>query len=243
MSKKFFITATVIIVVSISGGFYWFKQGGSDVVDNAVILSQPIIRWQEITITESNPQIAMRINAPRIIVGNSYSLYSEINRAIAQHIESLKADFISAATTAAEDNGETNILNVKTEVLLATPRLISLAFTSTERLAGIKNDDPGRTFLVFDSVNNEVMIKGNEIFLDDLAWSSAVKIMKTSLLAGYEGEPSCDLLFAPKHNGIAASCIGVDRGKNSGKLSLTKDIPISAVQEFIAPSVLSDITQ
>jgi hypothetical protein len=67
--------------------------------------------------------------------------------------------------------------------------------------------------------------------------------MKKTLLSDYKGDPSCDLSFAPKHNGIAVSCIGIDRSKGSGKLSLTKDIPISAVQEFLVPSVLSDIVQ
>jgi len=244
MSKKFFIIAAVMIVIAILGGlFYWLKQDNNEiVVSDAVTLSQPIIKWQEITITESKPKMAMHINSPRIIIGNSYGLYSEINKAIAQHVESLKSDFISAATTAAEDNGETNILNIATEVLLATPRLISLAFTSTKRFAGINNSEPERTFTVFDLINNKVMIEGNEIFRDDLAWSRATTIMKKTLLSDYKGDPSCDLSFAPKHNGLAASCIGIDNGRNRN-LSLTRNIPISAIQEFLAPSVLSDITK
>ncbi|MDO8657174.1 MAG: hypothetical protein Q7K55_00425, partial [Candidatus Levybacteria bacterium] len=172
---------------------------------------------------------------------NSYSLYSEINKAITQHIESLKSDFISAATTAAEDNGETNILNIETEVLLATPRLISLAFTSTENLAGINDDDPRRTFSIFDFVKGKLLIEGNEMFRDDIAWSRAVKIMKNYLLTDYQGDPSCDLSFAPKYNGFAASCIGVDWSRGGKHLSITKDISISMIQEFLAPSVLSDI--
>ncbi len=245
MSKKFFIIAAVIMVIVILGGlFYWFKQDNGEIaIDDAAILAQPIIRWQEIIVTESKPKMAMRINLPRIIIGNSYSLYSEINKAITQHIESLKSDFISAATTAAEDNGETNILNIETEVLLATPRLISLAFTSTERFAGINNSEPERTFMVFDLVNNNAMIEGNEMFRDDIAWSRAVKMMKNYLLADYQGDPSCDLLFAPKQNGFKASCIGVDWSRGGKHLSITGDISMSMIQEFLAPSVLSDIIQ
>ncbi|OHB13693.1 MAG: hypothetical protein A2Y49_02130 [Candidatus Zambryskibacteria bacterium RIFCSPLOWO2_12_39_8] len=203
MSKKFFIIAAVMIVIAILGGsFYWLKQDNNEiVVSDAVTLSQPIIKWQEITITESKPKMAMHINSPRII-----------------------------------------ILNIATEVLLATPRLISLAFTSTKRFAGINNSEPERTFTVFDLINNKVMIEGNEIFRDDLAWSRATTIMKKTLLSDYKGDPSCDLSFAPKHNGLAASCIGIDNGRNRN-LSLTRNIPISAIQEFLAPSVLSDITK
>lgn len=246
MSKKLFILTVVIIAISILGSlFYLFRQDNNSeiTVDDAVILIQPIIRWQEITVVESNPKMAMRINAPRIIIGNSYSLYSEINKAITQHIESLKADFLSAATTAAEDNGETNILNIETEVLLATPRLISLAFTSIENFSGIVNDDSERTFMVFDLVNNKIMIEGAELFPDELSWARAVTIMKKTILADYQGDPSCDLSFAPKYNGFAASCIGIDRSRGGEHLSITGDISISMIQEFIAPSVLSDIIQ
>ena len=144
---------------------------------------------------------------------------------------------------AAVDNGETNILNIETEILLATPRLISVAFTSIENFTGIVNDNSKRTFMIFDLVNNKIMIEGSELFPDALSWSRAVTIMKKTLLSDYKGDPSCDLSFAPKHNGIAASCIGIDRSKGSRKLSLTKDIPISAVQEFLAPSILSDVVQ
>src|SRR3990167_34467 len=164
MSKKFFIIAAVMIVIAILGGlFYWLKQDNNEiVVSDAVTLSQPIIKWQEITITESKPKMAMHINSPRIIIGNSYGLYSEINKAIAQHVESLKSDFISAATTAAEDNGETNILNIATEVLLATPRLISLAFTSNKSFPGKKNREPGGTFSFFDFKKKKVYIKNRK---------------------------------------------------------------------------------
>lgn len=245
MSKEFFIIATVMIVIVILGGlFYWFKQHGSEIADSdSVVLSQPIIKWQKITITESDKNIAMYIRAPRIIIYNNYRIDNEVNRAITQHIESLKDDFISVVTMAAEDNGEANILNVKTEVLLATSRLISLAFTSTEDFSGIVNDDFERTFIIFDLVKGKLLIEGNEMFRDDIAWSRAVKMMKNYLLANYQGDPSCDLLFAPKHNGFAASCIGVDWSRGGKHLSITRDISISMIQEFLAPPVLSDIIQ
>ena len=144
---------------------------------------------------------------------------------------------------AAEDNGETNIWNIETEVLLVTPRLISLAFTSTERFAGINNSEPERTFIVFDLVNNKVMIEDGELFPDALSWSRAVTIMKKILLSDYKGDPSCDLFFAPRHNGFAASCIGVDRSRGGAHLSITGNISISMVQEFLDPTALSDIVQ
>jgi len=244
MSKKLFVL-TVIIAISILGSlFYWFREDNSKItLDDAVILSQPIIKWQEVTVAESKPKMAMRINAPRIIIGNNYSLYSEINKAIMLHIESLKDDFISAATTAAYDNDETNTLKIDTEVLLMTPRLISLAFTSTERFVGFDNNEPERTFMTFDLLNNKVMIEGGELFPDALSWSRAVTIMKKILLSDYKGDPSCDLFFAPKHNGFAASCIGVDWSHGGKHLSITGNISISVIQEFLTPSVLSDIIQ
>ena len=247
MSKKIFI-AVVIIAAVFASLFYLSQQRNNkntneDTNKTANIISQPIISQQKITITETERNMIININSVRIIIGSSYSLDSEINKAITQHIESLKDDFMSAATTAAEDNGETNILNIETEVLLATPRLISLAFTSTEDLAGINNDDPKRTFMVFNLVNNKMTIEGNELFRDDLAWSEAITIMRTSLLADYQGDPNCDLFFAPRHNGFAASCIGVDRGRGEKHLSLTGDISISVIQKFLAPSVLSDVIQ
>ena len=244
MSKKLFIIAAVIIVVvAISGGFYWFKQDNSDTVDDAVILSQPIIKWQEITVAESKPKMAMRINAPRIIIHSNYRVDNEVNRAIQQRIESIKDYFINVTTMVAEDNDETNILNIETEVLLVTPRLISLAFTSTERFAGINNSEPKRTFMVFDLVNNKVMIEGGELFPDALSWSRAVTIMKKNLLSDYKGDPSCDLSFAPKHNGFAASCIGVDWSRGGKHLSVMGNISMSVLQEFLTPSVLSDMMQ
>ena len=247
MSKKIFI-AVVIIIAVFASLFYLFQQRNNkntneDTNKTANIIAQPIISQQKITITETERNMIININSVRIIIGSSYSLDSEINKAITQHIESLKDNFMSAATTAAKDNGETNILNIETEVLLATPRLISLAFTSTKDLAGINNDDPKRTFMVFNLVNNKMMIEGNEMFRDDLAWSEAVKAMKVFLLADYQGDPNCDLFFAPKHNGFTASCIGVDRSRGWRNISLTRNIPISAIQEFLAPSVLSDIIQ
>ncbi len=81
------------------------------------------------------------------------------------------------------------------------------------------------------------------MFRDDLVWSGAVRTMKASLLSNYQGDPSCDLLFAPKLYGLAASCIGVDWSRGGRHLSIAGDIPISMAQEFLAPSVLSDIIQ
>src|SRR3989344_5570263 len=245
MSKKIFI-AVVIIAAVFASLFYLSQQRNNkntneDTNKIANIIGQPIISQQKITITETERNMIININSVRIIIGSSYSLDSEINKAITQHIESLKDDFMSAATTAAEDNGETNILNIETEVLLATPRLISLAFTSTEDLAGINNDEPERTFMTFDLTNNKIMIEGGELFSDDLAWSEAVKAMKAFLLTDYQGDPNCDLFFAPRHNGFAASCIGVDRSRGGKHLSITGDISMSMIQEFIASSVLSDI--
>ncbi|MDP2638740.1 MAG: hypothetical protein Q8P06_01050 [Candidatus Azambacteria bacterium] len=245
MSKKFFIIAVVIMVIAIFAGlFYWFGQYDSKiVVSDTIVLSQPIVKWQKITITESDKNIAMYMRVPRIIIYDNYRVDNEVNRAITQHIESLKDDFISVVAMAAEDNGEANILNVKTEVLLATSRLISLAFTSTEDFSGIVNDDSERTFIIFDLVKGELLIEDNEMFSDDIAWSRAVKIIKNYLLADYQGDPSCDLSFAPKYKGFVASCIGIDRSRDGGRLSITGDISLSMIQEFLAPSVLSDIIQ
>lgn len=234
-----------MIIMTILGGlFYWFKLRNNEIVNsNTVILNQPIIKWQEITITESEQNIDIHMRVPRIIIYNNYRVNSEVNRAITRCVESLKGDFISAVSTAAEDNGETNILNVETEALLVTPRLISLAFTATEHLAGINDNDPERTFIIFDLVKGELMVESIELFRDDLAWSKAVKMMKNYLLVNYQGDPSCDLSFAPKYKGFAASCIGIDRSRRGEHLSITRDIPTSMIQEFLAPSVLSDIIQ
>src|SRR3989344_7948636 len=237
MNKKIFI-AIVMAAMVVSGGlFYWFWPYDNEVAsnDDAYIPSQPIIKWQEVTIAEDEPKMAMRIKMPRIIIYSNYYIGSEVSRAIQRHIESFKHDFISAATTAAIDNGETNILNIETEILLATPRLISFAFTSTERFAGINNSELERTFMVFDLVNNKVMIEGGELFPDALSWSRAVTIMKKNLLSDYKGAPSCDLSFAPKHNGFAASCIGVERSRGGAHLSITGNISISMVQEYLDP--------
>ena len=185
----------------------------------------------------------MHIKMPRIIIYSNYRVEDNVNRAIKQHIESIKDYFINVTTMAAEDNGETNILNIETEILIATPKLISFAFTSTEDLAGVNDSDPQRIFLIFDLVNNKVMIEGAELFPDEISWSRAATIMKKAILADYQGEPSCDLSFALKHNGVAVSCIGVDYSRGGSRLHLTKDMPIFVIQEFLAPSVLVDIIQ
>jgi len=245
MSKKYFFIVIVMAVVVVFGGlFYWFLQYNNEVKDEstAYIPSQPITKWQEITITEDEPKIAIHINIPRIII-HSYDVNNEINLEIRRHIEYLKDYFIRDATMAAIDNGETNILNIETEILLATPRLISLAFISTEDFSGIVNDISKRTFMTFDLLNNKVMIEGSELFPDALSWARAVTIMKKAILSDYQGDPNCDLFFAPKQNGFSMSCIGVDYSLGGKQISLTKDIPISMVQEFLTPSVLSDVIQ
>src|SRR3989344_5482313 len=153
MSKKIFIAGIAVTAIFV-GLFYLFLQHNKENINKtANTLSQPVASWQKITITETERNMVININAPRIIIGKSYSLDSEINKAITQHIEYSRDWFISGVTTAAEDNGEINTLNVDTEVLLLTPRLISLAFTSTQHFAGIKDSDPERLFLVFDLVN------------------------------------------------------------------------------------------
>src|SRR3989338_2031645 len=101
---------------------------------------------------------------------------------------------------------------INTKELLLPRRLFSLPFPSHRLPAAIKDSDPKQMFLVFDLVNGKLIIEGNELFRDDLVWSEAVKAMKASLLADYQGDPSCDLFSAPKHNGFSASWIGVDRG-------------------------------
>ena len=65
MSKNFFIIATAMMVIAILGGlFYWFKQHDSEIVgSDAVIFNQPIIKWQEITITEFEQNIAIYTRA------------------------------------------------------------------------------------------------------------------------------------------------------------------------------------
>jgi hypothetical protein len=240
--KKILITGIVVSAI-FAGLFYLLQQRENEDVNKTVnIISQPIVSWQKITITETMNNSVININSPKIIIYDNYDLESKVNEAITQHIEYSKDWFISGVTTAAEDSGETNTLRIDTEVLLLTPRLISLAITSVQHLAGIKDSDPERMFLVFDLVNGKLIID-NELFHDNLARLDAVRAMKKTLLADYQGDPNCDLLFAPRHNGFAASCIGVDQSRGNEHLSLTGDISISVIKEFLAPSVLSDIIQ
>ncbi len=166
-----------------------------------------------------------------------------VNDVITRRIELLKNDFIFSVRTASKDNGETNTLNIVTDILLITPRLISLSFTTKENMAGIQANDPERTFLVFDFVNGKSIIEESKLFRNDLAWSQAVKKIKALLLSNYKGRPRCDLIFAPKHSGFAASCIGVDWNRDGNHMSITQNTPISLIQEFVAPFVLSDIVQ
>lgn len=238
MLKKVFIIAIVVSVPISIGLFYFFAQNnGKDAVE-AVMDNKIFISWQKTTITEKN--ISINIALPRIIVPNDYKLEDMINKTMARDIELLKNDFISAVSTAAENNGETNTLNINTEILLVSPRLISLTFTITTHIAGAKDDDPERTFLIFDLINSR-LVEENELFRDDLAWSKAVKTIKTLLLSNYQETTNCDLFFAPKHNGFSTSCIGIDWNREGERFSIIKDIPISLIQEFLAPSVLSDV--
>jgi len=246
MPRKIIVVAVTLFVLC--GLFYLSAERNNKVAvkkDVATISKQPIISWQKTTITieEAAEKISIRINAPKIIISSNYELGNKINKAITQLVESLKDDFISGVSTAAYENGETNTLNIDIEILLMTPRLVSLAFTTTEHLAGINDNEPEWTFIIFDLVKGELMVEGNELFRDDIAWSKAVKMMKNYLLADYQGDPSCDLFFAPKHNGFAASCIGVDWSRGGKHLSVTGDISMSMIQEFLAPSVLPDIIQ
>ena len=244
MSKKISIVAVIITVYIFAGLFYLFVQHDTeDVIEVVKTVNKPIVSWQKITITEEEKNSLISMTVPRVIIYSNYDLGGRVNKAIMQYIESLKNDFIFSVSTAAEDNGETNTLNLDTEVLLITPRLISLAFTASEHLAGTQDNNPERTFLVFDLKNGELIVEGNELFRDDLAWSKAVKAIKISLLSKYQGNPNCDLFFAPKYKGFAASCIGVDWSRGGKHLSITGDISMSMIQEFLAPSVLSDIIQ
>lgn len=79
------------------------------------------------------------------------------------------------------------------------------------------------------------------MFRDDLAWSKAVKAMKTFLLSNYQETTTCDLFFAPKRNGFSASCIGIDWNRGGEHFSIIRDIPISLIREFLNSSVLSDV--
>jgi len=242
-SKKIIIAGIAVMAI-IAGLLYLFLQReNEDMQKTTSQTSQHIASWQKITITEAMNNSVIDINLPKIMIYGNYDLQSKVNEAITQHIEYLKDWFISGVTTVAEKDKEASTLNVDAEILLMTPRLISLAFTSTEHLAGSKDKDPKRMFLVFDLAKGESLKEGNELFRDDVAWSEAVRAMKASLLADYQGDPNCDLFFAPKYNGFVASCIGVDLSRGRKHLSITGDISISTIQEFLAPSILFDIIQ
>lgn len=244
MSKKIFIIAVIIAIFISASLFYLFtKHEKEDVIEAIRTDSKLFISWQKITITEEEENISINISVPRVIIPSNYDIEDKVNKGIIYYIEYLKNDFISAVSTAAEDNGEINTLNIDTEILLITPRLISLALTKTEDLAGINDHDPERTFFVFDLINGKRIIEDNEFFRNDSAWFKAVRMIEASLFSDYQKEPNCDLLFAPKYNGFAASCIGVDWDRGGEHISVNGNIPISMIQEFIAPSILSDIIQ
>lgn len=207
------------------------------------INSNLVVDWQRNTILEKENKVIINTNVPRIIISNNSILERKINKAITQDINYIRHDFISAVTTVAEDNEETNTLNIETEILLMTPRLISLAFTETHHLAGITDNDPETTFLIFDLLRGEPLLENNKLFHDDMAWSTAVQVIKAFVLSNYQGHPRCDLSFAPKNNGFAASCIGVDTSRRWEHLSIAEDIPIAMIQEFVVSSLLLDIIQ
>lgn len=245
-SKKPLIITAVIAIFVFCGLFYVLIKNDSKmaVKKNIAIAGEIYINWQKISITEEAKNIFIDMTVPRVMTMNSYEAEAEINKAIKWRIESLKDDFISAVEMVAEDNGETSKLNIDTEILLITPRLISLAFTAKEQFAGSQYKYLEQTFLVFDlTKKDKIWIEDHELFRDDSAWASAAEIIKTSLLSGYQGEPSCDLLFAPKHNGLAASCIGIDRSRGGEHFSINGEIPLSLVKNFLAPQILADIIQ
>ncbi len=238
MLKKIFIIVIIILIPIFIGLFYFVAQHSSKDTVEVIMDNKVFISWQKITITEKD--ISINVALPRMIIPDDYKLEVMINKAIARDIELLKNDFISTVSTAAEDNEETNTLNIKSEILLISPRLVSLAFTITTHIAGAKDDDPERTFLIFDPINS-TLVEGNELFRDDLAWSKAEKAMKIFLLSNYQETTNCDLFFAPKRNGFSASCIGIDWNHGGEHFSIIRDIPISMIQEFLAPSLLSDV--
>lgn len=254
MSKKIFFAMffTVIIISAFLSSIYLHhevSEMGMKSRDNGNVgkitetARRPIVSWQQVTTTilEAKREIVISINVPKVIISGNDYLSSEINKAITRRIESLKNDFVFAVSTAADDNGETNTLDINTETLLITTRLVSFAFTATEHLAGIQVHNPEWTFLAFDLVDNRWLREGNEVFQDDYAWARAVSKMKSILLAQYSEKSSCDFMFAPRNNGFAASCIGVDFSNGAAHIAVAGDIPISAVQEFVKPSILSHI--
>ena len=243
MTKQKIIIAGLIVTAVFVGLFYIsLQRGGKNVPNTAIKVDQTTASWQKITIEEARNNTIITINSPKIIIYGNYDLASKANAAIAERIEYAKDWFTASVSTAAEDNGETNTLSIDTEVLLLTPRLISLAFTTTEHLAGIKNNDPERTFVVFDFIKGKSVF-GKDFFHDTRARLNVEKTMKDSLRVNYPGQANCDLLYAPKKSGFATSCIGVDESRGRAHLSLIGETPLSSIQEFLAPSVLSNITK
>jgi len=109
------LIAGAIVAAVLAILFYLLPQREDEDIDQtANIPGQPIISWQKIKITEERKNVLIDITVPRIIIGSSYNLDSEINKAITWRVDLLKSEFISGVTTAAYDNGETNILNIET---------------------------------------------------------------------------------------------------------------------------------
>src|SRR3989344_7549888 len=123
--KKIFI-AGVAITAIFAGLFYLFPQRNNEDIKTENIIGQPIVSWQKTTITEAMNNSIITINSPRMIIYGNYNLESKVNEAIMQQIEYSKDWFISGVTTVAEEDKEANILDIDTEILLMTPRLISL---------------------------------------------------------------------------------------------------------------------
>lgn len=242
MERKPFIVV-VLAITFFAILFYVFAQSNDEnIVEVANVTSPPAVSWQHITIAEPEQEILIHISVPRI-EDSGHDSVGAVNKEITQYLELLKNEFIHSVSTVAYNNGETNTLNIDAEILLINPQLLSLAFTETEHLAGVQDKDSERTFLVFDLLQGKLMLEDVKLFHDDLAWANAVEIIKTSLLSAHQGNPSCDLLFAPKSGGLAASCIGVDWSKGGEHLSIAGDIPVSMIHELLAPAVLSDVTR
>ncbi|RJQ32440.1 hypothetical protein C4572_00870 [Candidatus Parcubacteria bacterium] len=242
-SKAIAMIFGIIIAISfLAFALRWNKK--EEVSQVAKQLSLPVISWKKITIEKEPKKFLISLRVPEVAFYTNDSLAEKINEDVDRYIGALKDTFIRGVITAADDNGEASTLNIDTEILLMSPRLISLAFTSSDHLSGGKVGDLERTYLIFDLEKGEMMREGNELFRDDLAWAEAVRIMKPLLLSKYDGEPSCDLMFAPKREAFSASCIGVDyNNEDKGPFSIFGDIPISAIQEFVAPWALKEIFQ
>ncbi|MCG2690430.1 hypothetical protein L6252_04125 [Candidatus Parcubacteria bacterium] len=250
MSKKIFIIATVLVLI-FSGFFYCLLKNNNKIrtveyTDKIIGSVHPFISWQKITITEEEQNIFIAINVPRVIIYDGNGLASKVNEAVMSYINLLKDDFIFSVGTAAFDDRGKNTLNIDTESLLTSPYLISLSFTASRHLAGIKDDEPEQTFLVFDLARKRLVKSDKEFFISDSAWAKTTEMAKSLLLfehKDYKTEVNCDLFFAPKCKGLATSCIGIDHSRANSHLSVEGEMPLLMVQDFISKEILSEIYQ